>query len=162
MENSITDVDWGIVARIVHVLAVVVWIGGVWFVTVVVLPAMRKKPSQQWLVEFNAVERRFAPQARVAVLLVLLSGLYMLYQYDLWDRFADARYWWMHLMVGVWLLFAVLLFVLEPLIVHRVIDRRANRASDTTLKLMIRFHRVALALALLAIFAAVGGAHGLF
>jgi hypothetical protein len=34
MEN-IADVDWGIVARIVHVLAVVVWIGAVWFVTAV-------------------------------------------------------------------------------------------------------------------------------
>jgi uncharacterized membrane protein len=45
MEN-IGDVDWGIVARIVHVLAVVVWVGGVWFVTV--LPAMSKKPSQEW------------------------------------------------------------------------------------------------------------------
>ena len=118
--------DWGIVARIVHVLAVVVWVGGVWFVTAVVLPAMREKPSQEWLVEFNAVERRFALQARVAVLLVLLSGLYMLYRYSLWDRFVDARYWWMHLMVAVWLLFAVLLYVLKPLVVHRVIDRRAS------------------------------------
>ena len=36
MEN-IGDVDWEIVARIVHVLAVVVWVGGVWFVTAVVL-----------------------------------------------------------------------------------------------------------------------------
>ncbi len=134
MEDSIADVDWGIVARVVHVLAVVVWIGGVWFVTMVVLPAMRKKPSDQWLAEFNAVERRFAPQARVAVLLVLLSGLYILCQYDLWDRFADARYWWMHLMVAVWLLYAVLLFVLEPLVVHRVIYRppvahRTRRSS---------------------------------
>ena len=162
MENSIADMDWGIVARIVHLLAVVVWIGGVWFVTAVVLPAMRKKPSEQWLAEFNTVERRFAAQARVAVLLVLLSGFYMLYRYDLWDRFADPRYWWMHLMVAVWLLFAALLFVLEPLIVHRVIDRRAISAPDSTLELMLRFHRVMLALALLAIFAAVGGAHGLF
>lgn len=162
MGNGIADVDWGIVARIVHVLAVVVWIGGVWFVTAVVLPGMRKKPSQRWLVEFNSAERRFAPQARFAVLLVLLSGLYMLYRYDLWDRFADARYWWMHLMVVVWLLFAILLFVLEPLVVHRVIDRRATSAPDATFKLMRRFHGVMLALALLAIFAAVGGAHGLF
>ena len=161
MEN-IGDVDWGVVARIVHVLAVVVWVGGVWFVTAVVLPAMREKPSQEWLVEFNAVERRFAPQARVVVLLVLLSGLYMLYRYGLWDRFVDARYWWMHLMVAVWLLFAVLLFVLEPLVVHRVIDRRASAAPGATLKLMLRFHAVMLALALLAIFAAVGGTHGLF
>ena len=108
------------------------------------------------------MERRFALQARVAVLLVLLSGLYMLYRYSLWDRFVDARYWWMHLMVAVWLLFAVLLYVLEPLVVHRVIDRRASAAPGATLTLMLRFHAVMLALALLAIFAAVGGAHGLF
>ena len=162
MDNSVADVDWGIVARIVHVLAVVVWIGGVWFVTAVILPAMKKKPPEQWLAEFNAGERRFAAQARIAVLLVLLSGLYMLYQYDLWGRFSDARYWWMHLMVVVWILFAALLFVLEPLIVHRVIDRRASSSPEATLTLMLRFHRVMLALALLAILAAVGGAHGLF
>jgi uncharacterized membrane protein len=160
--ETLAGVDWGIVARMVHVLAVVVWIGGVWFVTAVVLPAARKKPRGEWLAEFNAIERRFAPQARIAVLLVIVSGLYMLYRYDLWDRFTDARYWWMHLMVAVWLLFAIFLYVLEPLVAHRVIDRRAGTAPEATLKLMLRFHRVMLALALLATFAAVGGAHGLF
>src|SRR5262249_34583578 len=161
MENT-GDVDWGIVARIVHVLAVVVWVGGVWFVTAVVLLAVRKKPPQDWLVEINCVENPFALQDRFAVLLALLNGLYMLYRYSLWDRFVDARYWWMHLMVAVWLLFAVLLFVLEPLVVHRVIDRRASAAPGATLTLMLRFHAVMLALALLAIFTAIGGAHGLF
>lgn len=38
--------DWGILARAVHVLAVVVWIGGVWFVTAVLLPAMKGKPPE--------------------------------------------------------------------------------------------------------------------
>ena len=157
-----SNVDWGVVARIVHVLAVVVWIGGVSFVTTMILPAMRKKQPQQWLQEFDAVERRFGPQARITVLLVLLSGLYMLYRYDLWDHFADARYWWMHLMVAVLLLFAAFLFVLEPLVVHRVIDRGASIAPEATLRLMLRLHGVMLALALLAILAGVAGAHGLF
>src|SRR5437868_12071709 len=106
--------DWGIVARAIHVLAVVVWIGSVWLVTTVLLPAMKQKPPEEWTREFHATEHRFAPQARMAVLLVLLSGLYMLYANDLWDRFTDGHYWWMHLMVGVWLLFAALLFVIEP------------------------------------------------
>jgi uncharacterized membrane protein len=48
------------------VLAVVVWISGVSFVTTIILPAMQKRQPQQWLQEFDAVERRFAPQARVA------------------------------------------------------------------------------------------------
>ena len=140
-------------------LAVIVWIGGVWFVTAVVLPAM---PPQEWLHDFDAIERRFARQVRVAVILVLLSGLAMLVQYGMWDRFKDATFWWMHLMVFVWLLFALLLFVLEPLLLHRFVARRAAAAPDATLKLILWFHRVMLALSLLAAGAAVGGAHGLF
>jgi hypothetical protein len=34
----------------------------------------------------------------------------MSYQYDLWDRFGQAKFWWMDLMIGVWVLFAVALF----------------------------------------------------
>jgi uncharacterized membrane protein len=154
--------DWGVVARAIHVLAVVVWIGGVWLVTTVLLPSMKTKPPETWVQEFDAIEHRFAPQARTAVLLVLLSGIYMLYQYDLWDRFAQGEYWWMDLMVAVWVLFAAMLFLIEPFIFRRVIHKRAAQSSRTTLSLMLRLHRLILALSLLAIFAAVGGSHGLF
>jgi uncharacterized membrane protein len=154
--------DWGIVARAIHVVAVVVWIGGVWLVTTVLLPGMKKKPQQEWIREFDAIEQRFAPQARIAVLLVLLSGLYMLYQYDLFDRFADGHYWWMHLMVCVWLIFAALLFVIEPLIIRRTVHKRATAAPQAPLTRMLWMHRVMLALSLLAIFTAIGGSHGLF
>jgi uncharacterized membrane protein len=156
------SVDWGILARAVHVLAVVIWIGGVWLVTTVLLPGMKGKPPQAWMRDFDALEHRFAPQARIAALLVLLSGLYMLYQYDLWDRFVHGAFWWMHLMAGVWLLFAALLFVIEPFIVRRNVPRRAAVAPEATLTRMIWLHRVMLALSLLAIFAAVAGSQGLF
>ena len=154
--------DWGVVARAIHVLAVVVWIGGVWLVTTVLLPSMKTKPPEAWVQEFDAIEHRFAPQARTAVLLVLLSGIYMLYQYDLWDRFAQGEYWWMDLMVAVWVLFAAMVFLIEPFIFRRVIHKRAAHSPRTTLSLMLRLHRLILALSLLAIFAAVGGSHGLF
>jgi uncharacterized membrane protein len=155
-------IDWGIVARAIHVLAVVVWIGSVWLVTTVLLPAMANKPPEDWLREFDAIERRFAPQARIAVPLVLLSGLYMLYHYDLWDRFAHVEYWWMDLMVAVWVMFALLLFLIEPLLFDLIIRPRATIAPQATLARMIRLHRIMLALSLLAIFAAVGGSYGLF
>lgn len=155
-------IDWGIVARAVHVLAVVVWIGGVWLVTTVLLPALAHKAPETWLDEFAAIERRFAPQARLAVLLVLLSGLYMLYRYDMWGRFADPRFWWMDLMVAVWVVFAAMLFVIEPLIFDRLIRRQARRAPQATLARLLAFHRILLGVSLLAVFAAVGGSHGLF
>ena len=152
-------IDWGSLARAIHILSVVVWIGGVSLVTTALLPAMKGRPIEQWMREFDDAERRFAPQARVAVLLVLVSGLYMLYAYDLWGRFVDPRFWWMHLMVAVWLVFAMLLFVVEPLTIRREGRQAPSRAALTRLLWM---HRVLLALSLTAIFAAVGGSHGLF
>ena len=155
-------IEWGIVARAIHVAAVVVWIGGVSFVTTVLLPAMKQKPPKEWLREFDAIENRFAPQARIAVLLVLLSGLYMLYAYDLWDRFTDIRFWWMDLMLGVWLLFAALLFVIEPLAIRPSVRRRIATAPETVHTRVLLLHRAMLVLSLLAVLAAVGGSNGLF
>jgi uncharacterized membrane protein len=155
-------IDWGVVALAIDILAAVVWIGSVWLVTMVLLPGMRGKAPTVWVREFDAIEHRLAPQARIAVLLVLLSGLYMLYRYDLWTRFAEARYWWMDLMVVVWLLFVVMLFVIEPFVFRKVVHARALRAPEATLSLMLWLHRVLLILALIAVFAAVGGSQGLF
>jgi hypothetical protein len=43
-----------------------------------------------------------------------LTGLNMLVRMDLWDRFTSRSYWWMYAMVLVWLIFATMLFVVEP------------------------------------------------
>jgi len=162
MFATLETIDWGIVARAIHVVGVVMWIGGVGFVTTVLLPSMREKPVAEWAREFDAIERCFAPQARIAVLIVLLSGLYMLDRYDLWSRFTQVDYWWMDLMVGVWLLFAAQLFVIEPFVLRHVVRKHAVSAPEATLTRMLRLHRAMLVLSLIAVFAAVGGSHGLF
>jgi uncharacterized membrane protein len=60
-----------IVARVLHVLGVVVWIGGVGMVTAVILPAARAFRSSDMSVEmFEAVERRFVWIARAMTLIV--------------------------------------------------------------------------------------------
>ncbi len=162
MSTALLLAQGEVVARAIHILAVVAWIGSIWLVTTLLLPRMRQMPPEQWRREFDAIERGFAPQARLLVLLVLLTGLYMLYADDLWDRFEQSAFWWMHLMVGVWLLFASLLFVIEPLVVRHAVHRGAAHSPRRTLTRMIRLHRVMLGLALAAIFAAVAGSHGLF
>jgi uncharacterized membrane protein len=150
-------------ARALHVLAVVVWIGGVAMVTSVVLPAARRlaKPEER-IVFFETVERRFALEARIATLLAAATGFYMVYRLDLWDRFLDAHFWWMHAMVAVWALFTLVLFVLEPLVLHRWFLERARRDPDGTFRLVERLHWVLLAASLITIFGAVAGAHGAF
>ena len=148
-------------ARVIHVLGVVIWIGGVALVTTVLLPAVRdfKQPAER-VAFFEAVERRFARQARVATLFVGLSGLYMIVRLNLWDRFADAAYWWMHAMVALWAIFSLMLFVLEPLFLHRWFVERAARTPEATFALVARLHRLLLALSLLTVAGAVAGAHG--
>ena len=65
-------------ARALHVLSVVHWIGGVAFVTMVLLPAVRKLASPRERVAlFEKIERRFAVQARISTLIAGLSGFWM-------------------------------------------------------------------------------------
>lgn len=151
------------IARAIHVLAVVVWIGGVAMATTVVLPLARRKgqPIETRLALFEAVERRFVWQARIATVLVALSGFYMVDRLSLWSRFASADFWWMHAMVGTWLVFTLLLFVAEPLVVHRLVHKRALAGDEAVFTLLQRAHWVLLALSLITVFAAVAGSHGM-
>jgi uncharacterized membrane protein len=153
-----------VVARIIHVLAIVLWIGGVGFVTTVLFPAVRRSHAPEGrLAAFLHFEGPFAWQARVSVALAGLSGLYMTWRLDAWSRFRTPAYWWMDAMVLLWLVFAAMLYVIEPL----GLDRRLRKAiaggtSSLAFDRMERFHRLMLALSLITVLGAVGGSHGLF
>jgi uncharacterized membrane protein len=149
-------------ARAIHVLAIVHWIGGVSVVTTVVLPHVRRLGDAIAAVEaFEAFERRFARQARISILLAGLSGLYMLFALNAWDRLLDLSFWWIHLMVVVWLMFAIMVYVLEPLIVHDRFRRLALEDPTHAFGLAIVLHAFALAVSAIAIGAGVLGAHGI-
>ena len=150
------------IARALHVLAVVHWIGGVAMVTLVILPALARFAAPERLLDlFEAIEGRFGGQARWSVTLAGLSGFWMTWRLDAWDRFATPGYWWMHAMVAVWALFTLILFVAEPLFLHAWFRRRAERDPDGTAALVLRAHRVLLTVAAATILGAVLGAHGL-
>lgn len=151
------------IARALHVLALVHWIGGVTLVTLVILPAIARfsEPGRRAGL-FDEIEGRFAFQAKISVTLAGLSGFYMTWRLEAWDRFADPAFWWMHAMVLVWTLFTFVLFIAEPLFLHDWFHRRAERDADGTFALVLRFHRVLLTLSLLTIAGAVLGGHGSF
>lgn len=149
------------IARALHVLAVVIWIGGVSMATTVMLPAVRRGDlGENRLHAFDAIERRFVWQARVAVLVVGLSGLYMIWRLDLWDRFRSATFWWMHAMVCVWLLFAFFLFIAEPFILQRYFRRWAAAQPEAAFARLHRAHWALLVLSIVTILGAVAGSHG--
>jgi len=150
-----------VVARMVHVLSVVLWIGGVAFVTTVLIPSIRKLASHDQRIElFDALESRFSVQARVTTLLAGASGLYMIHGLGAWSRYLDPAYWWVHLMTLVWLVFTVVLFALEPLFLHRWFIATAKRDSDRAFRLLHRMHWLLLTLSVVAIAGAVAGSRG--
>lgn len=146
----------------VHIVAIVLWIGGVAMVTTVLLPAVRRfKTAQERVAFFERVERRFAWQARGTTLLAGASGFYMVDRLDLWSAFALLEYWWLDAMVLLWLAFTLMLFVAEPLFLDRWFEKQARHAPERTFALIERLHWVLLVLSLVTIFGAVAATHGL-
>lgn len=149
------------IARALHVAAVVHWIGGVLFVTFVLLPAVARMAGPTTRIAlFDAVERRFALAARVSTVVAGASGFYLTHTMDLWGRFLDPRFWWMHGMVAMWAVFTLMLFVAEPLVLHAWFEARAARDPDGTFRLVTRLHRVLSTVAVVVILGATAGAHG--
>jgi uncharacterized membrane protein len=155
-------IDETVLARVVHVLGVVHWIGGVAFVTLVALPLARafEDPARGFEL-FHRIERGFSAQVRVSIALVGASGLWMTYRLDLWARFSDPAFWWMGAMAALWALFALIVYLVEPL-AHERIAREAARDPRRLLDRLARVHFVLLGLAAIVIFGAVAGAHGGF
>jgi uncharacterized membrane protein len=149
------------IALALHVLSIVIWIGGVSFVTTVVLPALRSGAlGADRLRAFSAVESRFVWQARTAILIVGASGLYLLWRLDLWGSFTASGFWWMDAMVGLWLLFAILLFVAEPFVIDRIFHRWAETEPERAFAFLHRAHWVLLTLSVITVLGAMAGSAG--
>jgi uncharacterized membrane protein len=134
----------------IHVLSVVWWIGGVFTVTTSLLPIFNRLPPPERIERNNEFEHPIANQARIAVLLVGITGFWM---YTLVPG-AIAHTWWVGLMLLVWVLFTVLLFVAEPLRLPAKLGVIHNPRKFLVL------HAVLLTLALAAIAGGVIGARG--
>jgi uncharacterized membrane protein len=148
-------------ARAIHVLALVHWIGGLSAVTTIILPRARALPdAKDAVAAFEAFEGRIVQQVRVSILLVGLSGFYLIVKLDGWDRFGRLSFLWLDLMVAVWVLFALMVYILEPLIIHRLFHDFALRDKHRAFALTARLHVVALCASVFAVAAGVLGALG--
>jgi hypothetical protein len=98
----------------------------------------------------------------VTTLLTGLSGFYMLYQLNAWNRYLDHKFWWIHAMTIVWVVFSLVLYVLEPLVLHRLFKKYASENPEKTFEIMHRIHWILLILSLITTAGAVAGSHGWF
>jgi uncharacterized membrane protein len=153
--------DLFIVARALHVIGVVLWIGGVAFLALVVVPTFRRLPEPEKNFKiFAAVEGRFKGQAKIITLITGLSGFFMLYWLNAWDRYLDLSFWWVHLMTLIWLFFTLVLFVIEPILIKRNVHEKAMSNPTATFRFVNRMLMVLTTLSMIAIMGAIAGVHG--
>jgi uncharacterized membrane protein len=142
--------------RALHVLVVLLWMGGVAFVTFVLIPSLRRSGDDY--ATFEKLEHRFGTQAKFTTQLALVSGVAMLWETNSWSRLLNT--WWLWAMILTWAIFSLMLFVLEPSLLHRHLHERAKVDPAGTLALLQRLHYVLAALGLLALLGGVIGSHG--
>ncbi len=145
-----------VIALIIHVLSVVVWIGGVAFVTMITFPMIQRGSSSlEQVMMFQGVEHRFSKIAKVMVIMAGLSGLYLIYEkYGFNFKNLSIGVW---IMIIVWAFYASLLFGLEKIIFKKLFSVPAGEQADTKkiFSILQGFHWVVLALSFLAIAAGI-------
>ncbi|MEH6445987.1 MAG: hypothetical protein V7784_19010 [Oceanospirillaceae bacterium] len=157
----LNNLDSYFIARAIHIIAIVFWIGGVAFVTCVLIPAIKEiNSAEDKLQLFEKLESRFATQAKISTVLSALSGFYMLNFLQAWPRYASIDYWWITLMTAVWLIFSCVLFIFEPWFLHKWFKRSAQKDSVKTFKYLHLMHIILLSISVVAVAGGVLGSHG--
>ncbi|HHD12149.1 MAG TPA: hypothetical protein ENK42_06885 [Deltaproteobacteria bacterium] len=150
-----------------HLVFVILWIGGLGFITIVVLPMIvRMQDPLQKVLFFQRMEHKFAPMAKVYNAIVGITGFVMLYMSGWQSLMFTKQGLSLLFMVAVWVFWAVMLFGLEPLIVRKMIDNLAKSGEkmeiETIFNRMNRLHWVLLIVSLLASISGVAFGHGYF
>lgn len=144
----------------VHVLGVVVWIGGVAFVTMIVFPMItRMENSIEKVIFFQGIEHRFARIAKRSVEVVGLTGIWMLYITGEWRILFSMAGIGPTLMVLVWT-FYLLVLLFEAKIFKIVFGGSAQQETEKIFSHLSRFHWIVLGLSLLAVGVGVWAGHG--
>ena len=87
-----------VIAITAHVLAVIVWIGGMFFSLVALRPAMRGMDTLAAARLWCALLGRFLPWVWAAIVVLLASGIYMVF--NSFDGFGQLP-WFVQFMMGI-------------------------------------------------------------
>ena len=153
-----------LIMHIIHLLAVIIWIGGLAFVTIIIFPVIFKTPDPlQKVLTFQRIEHRFAKIARFFVVLVGLSGFGMLFITGWYLALFTIPGLPLTFMTLVWVFWMIMLFGVEPLIIKKMLERMAKEGNEMTIdsvfKRVNRMHWILLFVSLLASTAGAVTAH---
>ena len=155
------------IMHIIHVLTVILWVGGLAFITVLILPMVVKMPDAlQKVLLFQRIEHKFAPLARVYAAITGISGFVMFYIMNLQSSLFSLTSLPLLFMITVWIFWVVMLFGLEPIIIKKMLDKMAGSGEkmeiETVFLRMNRLHWLLLFLSLAASAAGAIFSHDLF
>ncbi len=146
--------------HVTHLIAVILWIGGLAFITTMVFPIIiRTKDPLAKVLLFQKIEHRFAKTARIYNLITGASGIIMVllmgWQSALFTRAGIP----LLVMALIWVLWFIMLFGLEPLVIKKMLERMMKNSEkmdiDAVFARMNRMHWILLVISLIA---ATGGA----
>jgi uncharacterized membrane protein len=137
-----------------HVLSIVVWIGGVAFVTAIVFPTLASMEDSMAKVSFfMGFEKRFQLLAKICVLIAGASGILLFWRRGAFGVLTTDEAVLLGYKFLVWLTFVVLLFGAEQRLMRALVSEKT--APEKALKRLSAFHWVVLILSLIAIVAGI-------
>lgn len=153
--------------HIIHLLTVILWIGGLAFVTIIILPMAIKNPDALGKVlMFQRVEHRFAPLARIFVLITGISGFAMVLQMGWQNLYFTRAGVPLTVMTAIWVFWLVMLWGLEPLVIKKILENMAKSGAKMEIEtIFARMNKLHWMMVLISMVAAAAGAlvaHGPF
>ena len=153
------------VMLIIHVLAVILWIGGLAFVTILIFPSLYKmQEALQKVLFFQRIEHRFAPLARIYSATVGITGIVMLVHTGWYKLLFTGEGLFLTIMFLIWVFWIVMLFGLEPLVIKKMLESMAKSGDkmeiDSVFKRMNVMHWVLLFVSMVAAASGIMFAHG--
>ena len=86
----------------------------------------------------------------------------MLHVLDAWSWYAEPLFWLIHAMTLIWVIFTLVLFVIEPLFMHRWVRNNTAQGAARTFAKPQLMHVILFLLSLVMIAGAVAGSHEWF
>lgn len=138
----------------IHVLSVVIWIGGVAFVTAIILPVLgRMEDSMAKVSFFIGFERRFQLLAKILVVIVGTTGIILFFYRGGFFNISSEETILFGYKFFVWLFYFVLLFGAEKRLMSTLVSSKTP--PEKAFKRLSIFHWIVLILSLLAIIAGI-------
>ncbi|MFQ5428495.1 MAG: hypothetical protein ACE5EZ_05880 [Thermodesulfobacteriota bacterium] len=142
--------------HVVHLIAVILWIGGLAFITTMIFPIIIKTadPLGKVLL-FRKIEHRFARTARVYNIITGASGLIMLLYMGWQDALYTRHGLSLLVMILIWVFWFIMLFGLEPLVIRKMLERMMEKDTDLDIDAvfgrMNKMHWILLVVSLIAV-----------